>query len=179
MEIDQSLGLRRDNTFDRIVLYTATALFVLTGVLATVQVTVRVLGIGSLHWTEPLARFVLIVGTYLGAAVATRNNEHIKIDLLLDKFTENRPDLRRILDSLVSVAVLTFVLIAFVGTINAATTHWETAIGGTVLITSGMLYLGIAVGFGMMFVYELLNLHESLRGLDETESQRSAETEGR
>lgn len=178
MEIDQSLGLRRDNAFDAVVLYTATALFALTIVLTVIQVGVRVFGIGGLHWTEPVARFILIIGTFFGAAVATRNSEHIKIDLVLDRLTEGRPDLRHVLDSFVGIAVVVFVAVAFRSTAGATIGNWNTTIGGTTLITSGMIYLGISIGLGLMLVYELLNLSEALRGLAETEESRVAETEG-
>lgn len=165
MEIDQSLGLRRDNVFDAVVLYTATGLFALTIVLTVAQVAVRVFNLGTLHWTEPIARFVLIIGTYFGAAVATRNREHIKIDLVLEKLTENRPDVRRILDSLVAISVVLFVVVAFRSTAGATVANWTTSIGGTAVITSGMIYLGITVGLGLMLLYELVNLRDSIRAL--------------
>lgn len=174
MEIDQSLGLKRDNVFDAAVLYTATALFTLTIVLTVVQVTVRVFNLGTLHWTEPVARFILIVGTFFGAAVATRNHEHIKINLLLDKLTEARPSLRLVLDSIVGIIVVLFVLIAVRSTAGAAINNWNTSIGGTAVITSGMIYLGIAIGLGLMLIYEVANLSESVRGLTGDESQRPA-----
>lgn len=177
MEIDQSLGLKRDNPFDAIVLYTATALFALTIILTVLQVAVRVFGIGGLHWTEPVARFILIIGTYFGAAVATRNREHIKIDLVLEKLTVNRPDVRRILDSLVAISVVLFVVVAFRSTAGAAIANWTTSIGGTALITSGMLYLGISVGLGLMLVYEVMNLKSSIRNLlkDDDEATETEE----
>jgi TRAP-type transport system small permease protein len=162
MEIDQSLGLKRDNTFDAVILYTATALFALTIVLTILQVAVRTLGIGGLHWTEPVARFILIIGTYFGAAVATRNREHIKIDLVLERLTEDRPNVRRGLNALVAIAVVLFVVVALRSTIGATIANWTTSIGGAALITSGMIYLGISVGLGLMLVYELINLRESV-----------------
>lgn len=174
MEIDQSLGLKRDTVFDAVVLYIATALFTLTIVLTVAQVTVRVFDLGTLHWTEPVARFILIVGTFFGAAVATRNHEHIKINLLLDKLTQDRPVLRLVLDSIVGIIVVLFVLIAVRSTAGAAMNNWNTSIGGTRVITSGMIYLGITVGLGLMLVYEVVNLSESLRGLIGDESRRSA-----
>lgn len=175
MEIDQSLGLKRDTVFDAAVLYTATALFTLTIVLTVAQVTVRVFNLGTLHWTEPVARFILIVGTFFGAAVATRNHEHIKINLLLDKLTQDRPALRLVLDSIVGIVVVLFVLIAVRSTAGAAIANWHTSIGGTAVITSGVIYLGISIGLGLMLVYEVTNLSESLRGLAGDESGRSAE----
>lgn len=159
MEIDQSLGLKQNNAFDSIVLYTATALFALTIVFTILQVTVRTFGLGAFTWTEPFGRFTLIIGTFFGAAVATRNHEHIKIDLVLDKLTQGRPLLRRIFDSIVGIIVVIFALIAFRSTIGAAANNWTTSIGGVSGVTSGMIYLGISIGLGLMLLYEVINLY--------------------
>lgn len=173
MEIDQSLGLKRDNIFDTVVLYTATALFALAIVFTIIQVTVRTFGLGTFAWTEPFGRFTLIIGTFFGAAVATRNREHIKIDLVLDKLTQGRPLLRRILDSIVGIVVVTFALIAFRSTIGAAANNWTTSIGGVSGVTSGMIYLGISIGLGIMLLYEVINLYEASTDTNGIEDQRS------
>lgn len=168
MQVDQALSLHDDSLFDRVVLYAATALFASTIALATVQVAVRQFGLelfGLAHWTEPAARYVLIVATYLGAAVASRNGEHIKMEFLLDRLENRYPRARRVLDLLVAALVALFVAVALRGTAGSAAAGWETSIGGIGFVTAGTLYLGIACGLAVMLLYELGNLADRLRAL--------------
>lgn len=179
MEIDQSLDLKRDNLFDKIVLYAATGLFTLTIVLTTLQVFIRWLNLptfGFLHWTEPAARFVLIVATYLGAAVAVRNNEHIAIRFLLDRLTNWKPRIGNTVKILGQLVVIAFLLIALWGTILTTIGDWTTSIGGIGFVTSGHLYLGIAVGIALMLVYAVVGLVATVRGLITTRSIETDET---
>ncbi|NHN49426.1 TRAP transporter small permease subunit [Halostella sp. JP-L12] len=167
MEIDQSLDLKRDHVFDKLVLYGATALFGLTIVLTTLQVFIRWLDLptfGFLHWTEPAARFVLIVATYVGAAVAVRNNEHIAIQFLLERLTRWKPRVGVTVQLLGKVVAIGFLAIAFWGTTLRAIDDWTTSIGGIDIVTSGHLYLGIAVGVGLMLLYAVVDIVELVRG---------------
>lgn len=168
MEIDQSLDLKRESLFDRIVLYGATGLFTLTIALTTLQVFIRWLNLptfGFLHWTEPAARFVLIVATYLGAAVAVRNNEHISIRFLLERLRTWRPRVGETVSVLGELIVIWFLIVALQGTISATIGDWTTSIGGIGFVTSGHLYLGITVGLALMLVYAVLELASSVRAI--------------
>lgn len=183
MEIDQSLELHRDHLFDKVVLYGATGLFTFTIVLTTIQVFVRLLNIptfGFLHWTEPAARFVLIVATYLGAAVAVRNSEHIAIRFLLERLTGWKPRLGLTVQLLGKLIVIGFLLVALWGAILATTSNWTTSIGGIGIVTAGHLYLGIGIGVALMLIYALLDIAIIVRGLmtdrtDDIESGRFEE----
>jgi TRAP-type C4-dicarboxylate transport system permease small subunit len=161
MEVDQSLDLKEEHPFDRAVLYIAIALFALTVVLTTIQVFVRVFGIESIDYiylTQPLSRITLIIGTYLGAAVAFRNSEHISIQFLLDKLTRWSPKIGFTVRFLGNIIVVTFLAIAiraaYVGTIDA----WNTSLGGAGFVMSGQVYLMIGVGLVISLVYEVVNL---------------------
>ncbi len=164
MEIDQSLNLKRDTLFDAVVLYTATFLFAMTIVLATVQVVIRTLDLPfTAPWTEAGARFTLIVATFLGAAVASRNREHIKMSFVLDRLEARMPRLRMAFDLISSLVVIVFVIVAIWATVPAAMTNWYSDLGGVGFVTTGRLYLGIAIGLSLMLVYEVLNLYEDVR----------------
>lgn len=165
MEFDQSLDLKTDTWFDRIVLYLGTGLFALTVVLATIQVAVRVFDLptwGTMYWTEPLARFVLIVATYIGAAVATRNNEHVSIKFIQEKIADRSPRLARALRLVNAAIVLVFLVVAFRGTAESAIDDWGTSIGGIDFVTSGVLYLGITVGLFFMLAYTVIEIGSEL-----------------
>ncbi len=160
MEVDQSLDLSRESLFDRIVLFFAAGMFVAMIILATVQVVVRTFSLPvGVHWTEPAARFLLIVSTFLGAAVATRNREHIRMTFVLDKLAEHRPGIKRPFDVISSVVVVIFTLFALAGTVPATTNNWASNLGGVGFVTSGMLYLGITIGLSCMLLYELQSFY--------------------
>jgi len=161
MEIDQSLDLKRDHLLDRVVLYSATALFTATIVLTTLQVFIRLLNLptfGFLHWTQPAARFVLIVATYLGAAVAVRNNEQIAIQFLLERLANWKPWLGYLVKVIGKLVTVGFLLVALEGTAITAVDDWATSIGGIGFVTSGHLYLGIGIGLALMLLYTVIDV---------------------
>lgn len=161
MEVDQSLDISQDSLFDRIVLYLAAGMFALMIVLATMQVLIRTLNLPiTAQWTEPAARFILIVATFFGAAVASRNREHIRMTFVLDKLEDHRPDIRKSFDLISSIVVVVFVAFALTGTVPATFNNWESNLGGVGFLTSGMLYLGISIGLACMLVYELQVLYD-------------------
>lgn len=161
MEIDQTLDLRHDTILDKIVLVAAVGLFALTIVLATTQVLVRQFNVPiDATWTEPLARYVLIVATYFGAAMATRNREHIRMVYLLDKLEEYYPAVRSRFDLFSSIVVIGFLLFTLWGTFPATIANWSSEMGGIRFVTSGMLYLGISLGLALMLVFESIHLYE-------------------
>jgi TRAP-type transport system small permease protein len=165
MDIDQDLGLRRDSLFDAVTLYTATALFGVTIALTVVQVFARQLGLqslGPMYLTEPLARFTLIIATFLGAAVAARNDENIKMTLITDRLENYSPSAARSLRIVSSAIVVGFVAIAMIATFRAALGNWHTSIGGVRIVTEGYLYLGISIGLAVFLFYETTKIGEEL-----------------
>lgn len=184
MEVDQSLNLKTDTLFDRAVLSTATGLFALTIVLTTIQVFVRWLELptfGFLHWTQPAAKFLLIVATYLGAAVAMRNDEHISIQFMLEWVEERHATLGRALDVFSDLVVVGFLGVALRATAMTAADSWTTSIGGIGFVTSGYLYLGISVGVALTMLYAVadfvITVKQIVSGRD-THGQESERTEG-
>jgi len=168
MEVDQSIGIRTDTVVDRVLLYVASGLFALTVLLATVQVFVRQTGIlpsQYFTWTVPVARFLLIIMTYVGGAVVTRNGEHISIDVMLDWFAESRPRTRATLSALSRVVVIAFLAMAVYGAGISTVENWSTSVGGVQGITSGYIYSGIAVGLFFMLLYEVQDLVETVSAL--------------
>lgn len=168
MEIDQSLELKHDWLFDKIILYAATGLFTLTIILTATQVLVRVFEIpmlGSLNWTQPAARFILIVATYLGAAVALRNNEHIAIQFLLERLTNRNKTIGNLILILGKLIVVGFLAVALVGLARTTIVDWTTSIGGIGFVTAGHLYLGIGIGFLLMLIYAVIDVGSLLRGV--------------
>lgn len=162
MEIDQSLAVKTDTLFDRTVLYIAMSLFVMTVVLVIVQVSLRYLPIqiGIGHWTEPLARYTLIVGTYFGAAVAARNREHISMYFMLERLEARLPRFHAILQLVVSIVVVGFLLVAVVASVTAAARNWGSYFGGVYIITMGQMLAFISIGLLLYLLYSLIELRD-------------------
>ncbi|WP_266082378.1 TRAP transporter small permease [Haladaptatus caseinilyticus] len=166
MEVDQSLDLRKDTLFDRAVLYTATALFTLTIVLTTVQVFVRWFNIptfGVLHWTQPAAKFLFIIATYFGAAVAIRNGEHISIRFMLERIKNWNTNVGRLLSIFSDLIVIGFLGVALRATVVMATDAWSTSIGGIGFVTSGYIYFGISIGISLTILYAAVDLGVTMK----------------
>jgi TRAP-type C4-dicarboxylate transport system permease small subunit len=168
MDFDQSLDLRTASRFDRLVNGFATVVFAFLILLTIVQVVDRTFRLTvpgvPLELADSGARLLLIVGTYIGAAIATRNDEHIVFRPFID-FLERRSQRAytclRIGNSLV---ILGFVLIVLYGVIQTATRNWANNLAGFP-VPYGVVYSGIAIGFALLFLYEASNLYEKARSL--------------
>ncbi|GEM_PF-2811131 len=164
MEIEQSLDVKTDTRLDRAVLYAAMFFFSMTVILVSVQVSLRYLPIpiGIGHWTEPLSRYMLIVGTFFGAAVAARNREHISMYFMLERVEARAPRLHAGLQLVVSVVVITFLAIAVVAGITAATRNWGNYFGGVYIVTMGQMMTLISLGLALYLFYSLLEFRDRI-----------------
>lgn len=175
MSAGENLDLHVNSWFDRGVIILGTLLFSLTIILATVQVVVRILDIQvagiPFHWTEPLARYCLVIATYVGAAIATRNNEHIKMDYFPNRLAERSPRAKNILDIVVSFIIIVFGLIVVRGAAMMTSQTWTDQFGSVQVVTSGMLYLGIGFAFVLLVVYEVGALVQLLRSATSNSDQ--------
>lgn len=159
MEIDQRLGLKNDTLYDKIVLYTGGLIFALTIIMATLQVAIRVLNIPlDWYWTEPVGRFALVIGTYFGAAIASRNNENIKLEFLLERVGNRYPRFKYAMDILVLLVVIGTLAVVVYFLILGGLDNWGTQIVGLSSVTLGMMYLLIALSLGLMLIHELIKL---------------------
>jgi len=63
---------------------------VLNVIIVFSQVIMRSVFNYSLSWSEELSRYIFIWQTWLGTSIALRDNEHIKVELLLNLFKNER-----------------------------------------------------------------------------------------
>lgn len=155
--------LREGSIHDKAFLYVATLIFALITVVVFVQVVVRILRIPESQIPSaalaPGARYLIIIGTYLGSVVATRNDEHIRLRLVLNRLEKyDRLYLGVVL--LGKAAVIGVLVIALSGTVPAIRDEWGGTFGAISAISAGHLYLFISIGLFMMIVYELLSFKE-------------------
>ncbi len=70
------------NTYDKFEEYLLVGSLVFNVVLVFVQVIMRSVFNYSLSWSEELSRYIFIWQTWLGASIALKYNEHIKVELI-------------------------------------------------------------------------------------------------
>ena len=150
---------------DRVLNGVLVFLFVMMVAATIVQVVVRLLSLQisgiPFYLTGPIATVGLLFGTYLGAAVATRQDEHIKMSIVQDRMSGRRLATMRVVASL--VVVVTLVIFIF-GSLQSASKDWNSQFGGVDFIQTGILYLSIAVSLAVMLMFEILNTIGTIRG---------------
>lgn len=160
-DFDQRLDIHTNTIFDKIILSLSSLLFFTVIVLLAIQVTVRTIptaGFGpSAFWTETGARMCLIIGTYIGAAVCSRNDEHIRIKFILDKIESRAPLFRDTLDVIGKIVVVTTLLIVTYATGLAIVSGWTAGMVGGLPFTIGHIQAAITIGFFAMLIYEINN----------------------
>lgn len=113
----------------------------------------------SVAWTEELARFLCIWTVFLGAAPAFYEDDHITVDALVSKMSNEK------YKKIVLYIALTFMYIFIASAIyggfklySLGMRDWAT----TMPIRMGYVYLALPVGAVMMVVLKLIKLIEDI-----------------
>lgn len=153
--LDQSLNLAEDRLSDKVVLYLSIFLFTINIGMVFVHVLLRQVPTIKYSLIPPVARYVMIVAVFFGAAVASRNQQHISISYVPEKLRERSK--RAWLAGFVfrKTVTLLFLLIAVLAMFQAAVSNLGVSFGDTNLVTPFQVYTGIFLGFLVMLLYEL------------------------
>jgi TRAP-type C4-dicarboxylate transport system permease small subunit len=118
--------------------------------------------LGHVDWSEPLARLLVLWITFLGASLLTRENKHIKIDLLPAVIPPKWLPYRELILSIGCVVICAFMLKASLGYIKL-----ELDFGGYLFLKlptwAGQLIL--PAGFLMILFRFLIRGMEQLLGI--------------
>lgn len=121
---------------------------------------------GALDWSEPLARLLVLWLTFLGASLLTREDRHIRIDLMSEILPPGWQPLRDCLLGLLCVVVSAFALKASIDYIRVEMTYGSALF---LSIPSWTAQAIIPVGFSTILFRFLLRTLEKgvilLRGL--------------
>ena len=71
-----------ENILERLEDFVTTSAAILMATFLLVQVFLRYLQIGSAPWTEEFARYLMIISTFFGAALASKRQVHIEVSIL-------------------------------------------------------------------------------------------------
>jgi TRAP-type transport system small permease protein len=126
------------------------------------QVFARYVAKVSIPWTEEISRYLLVLLTFTGAAVAVRDRQHIAITFLLDRL----PEVPRLCTSLVfDVLAMLFMGAVFRGSLNMIRLTWETPAGTIPWISTGKIYLILPFSCLLMMAYLLAQVFHAAKRL--------------
>ena len=112
---------------------------------------------GMLHWSEPFVRLLVLWLTFLGASLLTRENKHIRIDLMSEILSSRWTPLVECVLSIACIIVLAFALRASIEYVRMEMTY-----GGMLFseIPSWIAQVIILLGFATILFRFLLRALE-------------------
>ncbi|QQK75735.1 TRAP transporter small permease [Salicibibacter cibarius] len=146
--------------------YVTSFFIALLAILVIIQVFSRFVINFPFIWSEEVARYAMVYVVFLGSALATRYNQHIAIDFLLQIVSEKKQNKLKIIITWVSI--LFFALLCYQGAILTVTVWEQTS--PTTGLSMSWAYAAIPLGAGMMLLNALALLSEmKVSGIDEQE----------
>lgn len=114
---------------------------------------------GQIDWAEPMVRLLVLWTALLGASLLTRENKHIKIDIMSDLLPRRCLPVRELILSVACMCVTALMVKASIGYIRMEMTF------------GARLFLGIPTWLGQVilpFGFSLLLFRFFIRGLGQT-----------
>jgi TRAP-type transport system small permease protein len=132
-----------------------TVALILMTIALLLQVFARYVAKVSIPWTEEVSRYLLVLMTFTGAALAVRDKQHIAIMFLLDRL----PEVPRLCTELVfNLLMMLFMGAVFRGSLSMVRLTWETPAGTIPWITTGRIYLILPFACLLMLGYLLVQV---------------------
>lgn len=141
--------------WDNLLVGFGATIFAVMLVLVLVQVLVRYLGahLGlSLPWTEELARLLLVLTIFVGAAVALLKNEHITVMVFSERYP---PKVRQLFELVCYLLILGIALFLAKGSWDMMHRMMRSPTGAVPWITVGYIYAVIFATCLLMSYYSL------------------------
>jgi TRAP-type C4-dicarboxylate transport system permease small subunit len=141
------------------------ALLALMSVLIFAQVLGRFLFKNGLFWAEELARFSMVTMVYLGAGLACKYGDHIKVTVLEEMFKGRIRKIYRIIIALISIgflSILTYYGFSVLGMVSSQ-------LSANMQIPMSVVYAMIPTGAAIMILYLLIEIIEIVFPADKGE----------
>ena len=151
------------DTFIRVLEILTATFFVVMLLAVTLQITARNILRIPVRWTEELARFLYVWVTFIGAAIITRDNDHICIDYLGQAVPQK---VRIVLAIISEVLAITYTLAALRGGILLVSINAGMPMASMPhLLSFAHLYLAVPVGMGLVLLFLTADLVRNVRKL--------------
>lgn len=148
MKKEQSLYGKITGVIDRAEDICLVSMFALMVFFIFLQIIMRFVFNHSLVWSEELGKFIFVWISWLGISIGERRNEHIKITLVIDKFSPKWQKIFEIIAYLILAAILlvtiyyAVILVEFQVNVRYAGIKISTSWG----------YLSLVLGCGFMLL---------------------------
>lgn len=146
------------NNFEEILLVTIFAFMVADIFL---QVIMRYVFNDSLFWSEELGRFLFEWLTWIGISLGAKKGEHIKITMLLDKFSYKKAQVLNIISSIIVIAICAVTI--YYGIYMCI--FWAGSKFICLRISLAWGYLAIPVGCSLMVLRSLGHIWEAIKNI--------------
>lgn len=158
------IGERPDSKLDRAVNALGVGLFTLLLIFGAAQVLFRfvispLFGF-TVAWTGEASRFTLIYLTFLGSVIASRESDHIQIEVFLNLLPQKY---RVFPEILLRALTICFAAIGIYTGYLATKSMIGVPPGAVPVISMAMVFVAIPVGFLFMLLYELGHLRDTLK----------------
>ena len=129
------------------------------------QVVMRVLSSTPPLWTEEIARYLLIILTFMGASIAVRNGSNISLDFILQGIPKNVSKVILIVARIIEIIFYTICTVLSIQMSKFSTGRFLVSIHISRMLIYGLL----ALGFAMMTFRAALRMYDLVRGIDNLE----------
>jgi TRAP-type C4-dicarboxylate transport system permease small subunit len=140
---------------NKILKYILVFLFLLLIITILLQVFSRYALTVTIPWTEDGARLILIVVTFLGAAVALRDNEHITITFLFKKIPAKYKNYVNIFFNLI---ILFFLIFFIKGSLEMTFMNWILPVVSLPKLKIGYIYIILPISAFLMVYFLILKI---------------------
>jgi len=140
---------------NKILKYVLVFTFLLLIITVLLQVFSRYALTVTIPWTEDGARLILIFVTFLGAAVALRDNEHIAITFLFKKIPTKYKNYVSIFFNLI---ILFFLIFFIKGSLEMTFMNWILPVVSFPKLKIGYVYLILPISAFLMVYFLILKI---------------------
>lgn len=150
---------RISNVIDKMCKHIVTYLLVIISVFLFVQVVARFIFNTGTFWTDELARFSMVWIVFLGAAIATRENTLINVDLVESLYPKTKKPLY-IFQAFISLAFYVLLLIIGWETMGLVQAQRSPNMG----ISMSILYASIPISMIIAIFHQVVQLINRMTG---------------
>lgn len=139
-----------DWVLDKILTVVNTGMCIIMVLLVWYQIIGRNLNI-TVTWTDEMCRYIMIIFTFFGAALAINTDEHIRIQIIKDRLSK---PVQLALDIIESILTAVFLGFCIYGAYSMAKQSWTVPVGFTSKSLSiGHIYMLIGLGLAVQELY--------------------------
>ncbi|WP_422124348.1 TRAP transporter small permease [Planococcus sp. X10-3] len=155
------------DNFNKLVGLILALMLAVMSILILTQIFTRFVINYPLHWTEEVARYLMVYSVFLGAALALRQNKLIAIELLNQALGESKEKILKVIIMLISLVF--FIILFFQGIEILGMVNVQTSAG--LGISMAIPYAAIPVGAALMAINAIAVILETLLHFKKVESE--------